>query len=69
VVYRRKTFSSDFRQLFYRPMFFHQESSSDIETNGSQTVQGPSYTVDASKLLNQAPSIFGASSKMCLALS
>ena len=46
-------------------MFFHQESSAEIETNGSQTVQGPGYTVDASKLPNQAPSIFGAS-KMCV---
>jgi len=40
VVYRRKTFSSDFR-FFCRPIFFHQESSAEIETNGSQMVQGP----------------------------
>ncbi|XP_011068829.1 PREDICTED: uncharacterized protein LOC105154802 [Acromyrmex echinatior] len=30
-------------------MFFHQENSAEIETNGSQTVQGPGYTVDAFK--------------------
>jgi len=39
-------------------MFFHQESSAKIETNGSQTVQGPGYTVDVSKLPNQTPLIF-----------
>jgi len=47
-------------------VFVHQESSVEIATNGNQTVQGPGYTVDASKLPNQAPSIFSASSKMCV---
>jgi len=39
VVYRRKTFSR-FSAALLSPIFFHQESSAEIETNGSQTVQG-----------------------------
>ena len=67
MVYRRKTWPSDFQRRFGRPIFYHQDSFAETETNGSQTVQGLGYTVDASKLPNQVSSIFYESSKMCVA--
>lgn len=56
MVYRGKTWSSDFQRHFGRAIFYQPESFAENETNGSQTVQGPGYTVGASKLPNQVHS-------------
>lgn len=55
VVYQRKTWPSDFKRHFGWPIFYHQRSFAETETNGSHTVQDPSCKLDALKLPNRFP--------------